>query len=158
MSIFSINNIIIAPHVDDEVIGCYSILKKEKCQIIYTNTPNEIRLNEANNLKNYLNVNQLFCDNIPSIHLSKSKTYYIPHPIYEIHPEHRKWGAIGENMARDGYNVIFYSTNMNAPFIREEQYANDKKILLDKVYKSQSDLWKYDHKYFLFCGFCKWIF
>jgi hypothetical protein len=47
---------------------------------------------------------------------------------------------------------------MNAPYIHEVNLPDDKKYLLDQVYPDQKDLWKYDYKYFLFEGYCKWVF
>ena len=82
----------------------------------------------------------------------------MPDPVYELHPLHRQWGMVGETMARVGFDVIFYSTNMNAPYIHELAVADDKKELLNKVYPDQKSLWEYDHKYFLFEGYNKWIF
>ena len=77
--------------------------------------------------------------------------FYFPGPD-ELHPAHRKQAAIGEALARQGLNVIFYTTNMNVKWIKEETFPDKKKEMLDKIYPSQSDLWKYDHKYFLFEG------
>ncbi|GAF99918.1 unnamed protein product, partial [marine sediment metagenome] len=66
-------------------------------------------------------------------------------------------GAIGERVLRDGYNVIFYSIQMNTPYIHEVEAPEDKKRLLDLVYPSQISLWDNDAKYYLFEGRCKWI-
>ena len=81
-----------------------------------------------------------------------------PDPVYENHPLHRQYGMMGESMARQGLDVTFYTTQMNAPYIREVKDSAAKKSLLNTVYFGQSSLWEYDHKYFLFEGYCKWIF
>lgn len=150
-----IETIIISPHFDDEIIGNFEILSNEifKPVIIYMQQ-DEKRKEEALKLKNHFNniKVQIFQKNIPSIFLNPSNLMYFPDPIYEIHPEHRKWGAIGEDLFRKGFNIVFYTTNMNAPYMHEVKNFNDKKDLLDKIYPSQKDLWKYDHKYFLFEG------
>ena len=65
---------------------------------------------------------------------------------------------MGESMARQGLDVLFYTTQMNVPYIREVQDSGAKKVLLNSVYFGQSSLWEYEHKYFLFEGYCKWIF
>ena len=67
-------------------------------------------------------------------------------------------GAVGESLARQGLDIIFYTTNMNAPFMREVKDPEMKRVALNAVYHSQRDLWKYDHKYFLFEGYSKWLF
>jgi hypothetical protein len=64
---------------------------------------------------------------------------------------------IGEDYLRKGMNVVFYSVNMQAPYISEVKDFKNKKKLLDVVYFSQKSLWKNNHKYFLFEGRCKWI-
>ncbi len=164
--------IIVAPHPDDELIGCYEILKKNKTSpiIIYTENFNDKRKEETLKLKKYFNTKaQLFLRSVPPQFLKEENTFYFPDPIYEIHPAHRTQGSIGESLARQGLDVIFYNTNMNAPYIHEVTYPVDelvkmdsdypsKKKILDEVYPSQSDMWKYEARYYLFEGRCKWIF
>ncbi len=156
--------IIIAPHPDDELIGCWSMLNHSKIKpvIIYT-SPNipEKRKNEALRLKEFTRVQvQLFLNNIPTQFLSKENTFLFPDPIYDTHPDHRSAGAVGEDIARKGGNVIFYSTEMNTPYkyALDETNVNQKESLLNNVYSSQSDLWKYEKKYILFEGFNQWLF
>jgi hypothetical protein len=101
---------------------------------------------------------QLFQQTVPQTFLSKENTFYMPDPIYETHPKHREWGFLGESLARNGFNVVFYNTNMTAPYIYEVQEPDKKEELLNKVYPDQADLWKYEKKYVLFEGYNKWIF
>lgn len=155
--------IIVAPHIDDEMIGCFSILCNQEIEpiIIYTSICNEERKQEALLLKKYLpNVKiQMFTKHIPSQFMSPLNSFYFPDPCFETHPEHRRVGMIGEEILRDKIckEVIFYSTNMSAPYIHEISNANYKKNMLNKIYKSQKSLWEYENKYFLFEGYCKWI-
>ena len=154
--------IIIAPHPDDEIIGCYSILTNKDLSpiIIYTENISNERREEALKLKDFIpNIKvQLFQKTIPGHLLNPNNTYYFPDPTYEFHPAHRMSGAIGETFLREmKYNIIFYNVNMQAPYIFEVKNKDEKKKLLDDVYSSQSDLWKNDAKYYLFEGYCKWL-
>lgn len=153
------HTVIVAPHPDDEIIGVFEILTNTNPVVIYdANTP-QSRMELAMKLKNYTKVQiQLKHSDIPHAFLNQNNCFYFPDPSYEIHPLHRKWGNIGESMARNGFDVTFYNTIMNAPYIHEVVNSEDKRILLDKVYPDQKKLWRYDHKYFLFEGRCKWIF
>ena len=152
--------VIISPHADDELVGCYSILADEEIKpvIIYTEEMSKKRAEEVKGIREHFTIKaQMFCQSIPPQFLNPTTTFYFPGPD-EIHPAHRTQAVVGEALARQGLNVIFYSTNMNVPYIREEKNPDKKKSFLNLIYQSQSDLWKYDHKYFLFEGFCKWLF
>ena len=150
--------IIVSPHPDDEIIGCYEVLQKEKPIIIYSGDTPQKRREEALKLKEHTNIKaQIFQMTIPTTFLNPKVIIYMPDPIYEIHPEHRKWGSLGESLVRNGINVIFYNTNMNAPYIHEVKEPDKKEELLNKVYPDQKSLWNTDHKYFLFEGYNKWI-
>lgn len=152
--------VIVSPHYDDEIIGCYEIISNPiiKPVIIYMQNDEE-RKKESLKLKDELdNIKiQLFQKSIPYTFINPNNVLYFPDPIFEFHPDHRKWGAIGEDYLRQGLNVVFYSINMQAPYIHEIKESNQKENLLNKVYHSQKDLWKIDKKYVLFEGRCKWI-
>jgi hypothetical protein len=152
--------IILAPHYDDEIIGCYKIINNPliKPIIIYMQDDEE-RKQESLKLKTHIpNIQvQLFQKNIPPIFLNPKNLLYFPDPYFEFHPDHRKWGAQGEDFLRQGLNVIFYNINMQAPYIHEVKDFKGKRRLLEKVYPSQKNLWRYEAKYYLFEGYNKWI-
>ena len=152
--------VIIAPHPDDEIIGCYEILKSESSIIIYDGETETKRREQALKLKEFNDKisAQLFQMNVPSNFLNQETTFYFPDPIYELHPLHRRWGSLGEQLARGKFDVVFYTTNMNAPYIHEVDDSNMKEEILNQVYPDQKSLWEYDKKYVLFEGRCKWIF
>lgn len=152
--------IIIAPHPDDEIIGCYEVLKNFRPVIIYTSRdiPNE-RREYALKIKKFFDIKaQFFLSTIPSNFLDPTNTFFFPHPIYESHFEHRLQGMVGEQLLRGGNkNIYFYSTEMNVPFKFECKNAADKKTMLNTCYPDQASMWEYEHKYFLFSGYDKWI-
>lgn len=153
------NIVIVAPHPDDEIIGCFTHLPKDKTfTIIYDGDTPSKRREEALNIRLFYPLCQIsFHKSIPEPFL-KNTTLYFPDPVYENHPLHRQWGMLGELHARQGSDVIFYSTNMQAPYIFEVPNPEEKKDILNKVHVSQSNMWKWEHKYFLFEGYNKWLF
>lgn len=157
-------NIIVAPHPDDDVIGCYKILmQSKKTMIIYDGETLPGRREEAMKLKDTFTMtgfSQLFLKSIPSNLMTPENTFYFPDPIYEVHPLHRQWGNLGESLARSNMNVIFYTINKQAPYIQELNSIEikGKEDLLNLVYSSQKSLWEFEKKYIIFEGYCKWIF
>lgn len=153
--------VIVAPHCDDEIIGCYEIIQNNPDNppvILYVGNPIQERRDEAIKLREHTGVTmQLFPNSIPPIFMNPSTVFYFPDPIYETHPLHRLWGSQGENMLRGGLNVTFYTTNMNSPYVHETKEPEKKEELLNKMYPSQKLLWEYDKKYVLFEGRYKWI-
>jgi len=154
--------VIVSPHPDDEIIGNYEVLTKadKSILIVYDADVYLERREETKKIRDiFPNVKaQAFQTTIPQPFLQKSNTFYVPDPYFETHPIHRRWGFLGEQLARQGFDVIFYSTIMNTPYIREVEFSNLKESALNNIYPSQETLWKYDNKYFLFEGHCKWIF
>ena len=153
--------IIIAPHPDDEIIGAYKYLTEKNALpiIIYSADLNAKRKQSVLKLKEHVDCKvQLFQMTVPQPFLQPENRFLFPDPIYELHPLHRSWGFMGEQMVRNGFDVTFYSTNMNAPYISEIAEPEKKRELLEKVYPDQKSLWEFDHKYFLFEGYCKWLF
>lgn len=153
--------VIIAPHPDDEILGNFEVLMNPiiKPIIIYTEDVEQKRREEALTLKKHIDSIQvqMFQKSIPPIFLNPTNILYFPDHLYETHPMHRKWGSFGEDLFRQGFNIIFYTTNMNTPYMHEVKEFKQKRHLLEKIYPSQKNLWKFENKYFLFEGRCQWI-
>lgn len=155
---------IMAPHRDDEIIGCYEILKTGLVQAV-------IFLGEEKpsdeQVRKYFNLPYMACvkdiTSMPEVlktisNLDLDIVFMFPDVYFETHPVHRTWGGVGEVCKRNGLvNVWFYNTNMTAPYIREVSDPKGKREALEYLYPEKADLWKYDHKYFLFEGYCSWI-
>lgn len=155
-------HLIVAPHPDDEIIGCFNVLlraKLEKVTVYYPwvcgDDPGIPRTSERfsfSHLRSLELFQELFENKQDKVYL------YAPDPYFETHPEHRKWGHWAEEAYRSRRvnGLFFYSTTMRAPYIFECLMPALKKDALDKCYPEKRSLWEYDHRFFLFEGLCQW--
>lgn len=157
-------HVIVAPHADDEIIGCYSVLCTGKVRIVAFPFANSVAVDEARAAQTMFQfATELFegAQNLlvlAQIAFRERGLIFFPDPVYELHPEHRVIGAMGEQILRRSYpNVVFYSTNMNAPYIRESHDVAGKQKALNACYIKKRSLWEYDHRYFLFEGQTRWL-
>ena len=145
--------IIVAPHADDEVIGCYELLASGLVKTVMF--PTRQSMEEAIPSSEHFGFDIKSTEFIGTV--LQNSIYLFPDPTYELHPEHRRLGSIGEELLRAGQDVIFYTTNMLSPYIHEVTDMFAKRSCLNTLYPKKADLWAYDHKYFLFEGYTKWI-
>jgi len=146
-------NIIIAPHADDELIGCFTkIWTNEIHEVVYVETTNERKV-EAHKFCDYFNIRGRFLhgDLRHLLNLPPKYTYYIPSPE-DGHPLH---SLVYYLMFHEYSNLVVYSTYMNDYFVKDLKESQYKLVLLNRFYPSQKSLWEFDHKYFLFEGYAK---
>jgi len=155
MSNVTVNDVIIvAPHADDELIGCFEVL--ESGIVTGVVVPNEMAAREIIPCSvaygfRILNMKSLMGT------WTNDPVFLFPDPFNELHPKHKYLGAKGLEFFREGRNVLFYTTSMNTTYLRETIYAEKKRDLLNRFYPEKSTLWEYDHKYFLFEGQVRYI-
>lgn len=161
--------VIFAPHPDDEIIGCYEILNEAKeVTVIHHMKVSEKRLNEIHTLPKYLiNVKVQLSIKPPDEVITDMivdginvETIYFPDPYWELHPEHKDLGNEGYKLWKNTQlDIVFYSTNMNTPYLHElgDIHKKRKENILNAVYPSQADLWKYEKKYIFFEGRIKYL-
>lgn len=160
--------IIFAPHVDDAVIGCWSLLqdKSKNVLVLYTEESTAERKQEAKEISKFFGVNHRFvfaqAETMEAIFVRRTLSalttlVLAPDPHWEKHPAHKKLGTLVQGICKEK-RIRFgtYSTDMNVPYLRELEKPDDKKMVLNKFFPSQNSLWEYDHKYFLFEGVSEW--
>lgn len=145
--------VIVAPHADDEIIGCFELLKEGHVARVLFHDDKALT-EAATSSEHFLFGRMLFEDNDFD---KPGYTYLFPDPIHEVHPLHRKYGHLGEELLRGGARVIFYSVTMYAPYIHEVANPKQKQAALDLLYPNKKQLWEFEHKFFLFEGYNQWI-
>lgn len=144
---------IFAPHADDEIIGCYKLLKVNQNPNNVVIYPTDKAIQEAEKSSILFGFKCDLLSNIKKYDL-KEFTLHFPDPYFESHPLHREIGSMLYKFRRLGFRVNCYSVQMNAPYIEELHCSIEKRDVLNSCYPQKSDLWEYDHKYFLFEGHC----
>lgn len=137
-------HIIFAPHLDDEVIGCFSILKKHQDEVVVVYSTYDYRenfiLEHGKGIADYVRE-----DKFQPAMIKEDDTVYLPSQ-YDYHPLHRvvRNRYIGLNC-----NKMFYSVEMNTPWLEECTLHEEKLKLLEDLYPNE-DLYKTNAKYYLF--------
>ena len=168
------HDLILAPHIDDEIIGCYKYIINavDTCiDICYFYDITKERRLSGDKLRNkVLHIDQTLYNgydfkldsNFIKYIVNKYDRILCPDPIFESHPDHKEIGNVGQYIYKnfqDENQIIFYSVNMTAPYIKKLNVddQNDKRLWLNELYPDQASLWENDYKYFLFEGTCRWF-
>ena len=113
-------NYIFAPHLDDELIGCYSILSTIDKIIYWTKDYREEDIEDVIKQGKYI-----FQANFDFSIISSKDTIYIP-SRFDFHPLHHKVRKYG--MTFD-CKRMYYSVEMNVPWLEEEDPKGKLQIL-----------------------------
>jgi hypothetical protein len=150
------NILIIAPHIDDELIGCWSVFNnpENNISVVWLCELTDTRKHEGLTLKG-LSVNGWIKASIDRLEFGQENVTHIiegykPEEVYvtsrkDSHIEHK----IANSLFRK-YATHFYSVDMvGARYIGEEE-SKLKRYALDVTFPSQMSLWATNAKYYLF--------
>ena len=137
--------IILAPHIDDEVIGCFTYLARlEIDKVLYFFDVDEVRKKEAHAVGKWLNFSPEFVDF--NVVIDPEVKLLVP-SAFDVHPHHH---AVRAFAARLPNEKLYYSVDMNTRdrvTLTPDQIRQKRAIL--GMYKSQANLLK-DDKYSFF--------
>lgn len=138
--------LILAPHVDDELIGCSQILFDRTNQVtvgwFYDIT--QERRNEGQNAAAMLGFTPIFNFSERDADWSNWDLVLVPRRD-DAHPAHKNINTRFREHATG-----FYSVDMVSAPVLTESAQTRKRETLNWLYPSQSALWERDHKYWLF--------
>jgi len=150
------NVLIIAPHIDDELIGCWSVFNnpENNISVVWLCELTDTRKHEGLTLKG-LSVNGWIKASIDRLEFGHENVTHIiesykPEEVYvasrkDSHIEHK----IANSLFRK-YATHFYSVDMvEGRYIGEEE-SKLKRYALDVTFPSQMNLWATNAKYYLF--------
>lgn len=135
-------NIVLAPHLDDEIIGCYSIWKEIDLVLYVQQDYRERCIADPPFSKPMYRHCSL--DEIQGI--ATTGTLYIPSQ-YDYHPLHREVRARAIGLA---CKKMFYSVEMNVPWLEVEEAPDQKRRLFERTYPGEIPTITKNDKYFLF--------
>lgn len=152
------NTLIVAPHVDDELIGCYSVLAREQVQralgeggaltVLYLHELSGERRKEAEGAARHFGFTPIFTeDGYAPIDWETMGDVYIPRR-QDKHPQHRSTNARWRTQA-----THFYGVDMTAGAqLLSKEAAEHKCKLLYGLYPSQrhyfdqhAECWMFEH-------------
>jgi hypothetical protein len=146
-------NVIVAPHPDDELIGCYKVLSQGKVDKVIYMTGDEQRRLEAMLCAEYFGFKPVFSNKRRLLSdIGKPTILYLP-SRKDMHPDHKYANKVARKVV---CTKIYYSVDKNIPYeVLSDKGMKTKESLLNMFYPSQSKLWENDKKYVFFEGYRK---
>ncbi len=144
---------VLAPHLDDEIIGCYSVLPTVDYVLYFHKdyrakdlAPNYYHVDLNRHGSDLISQGQVFTQGVGYNVVKSDDTVYLP-SRYDYHPLHRKVRKFGLGLPG---KKMFYSVEMNTPWLEEEFDPPGKKLLLTERYPGEVATLSKSDKYFLF--------
>ena len=142
---------IIAPHPDDELIGCYSLLAAGLVSTVYYlfDWGDSERAQEAEACSRKFKFKPVLTSlgDLEKEFSSLSGTIYLP-ARQDSHPHHKLTNRLRQ-LRTDAQVLAFYSVDLQSA-ARKVRCSPLKKEALDALYPSQAALWERDASYYLF--------
>lgn len=148
--------IILSPHPDDELLGCYRVIKKglgKKVAVVYF-YGDEGRFEEARNFCREYNMTPIVFDGEERLKELYADEVYIPCK-YETHPEHllvRDLGLICFLGRTNVYEYCIEKVGCSEVSRLSDEEVFEKIGLLEKYYPSQRDVWRNNVRLVFFEG------
>lgn len=149
--------IIIAPHPDDELIGCYSRLNSDCTSIkevwYVFDHKDPVRRIEAEHSADKFKFEPKFLDGLAGLeaslgYLSRCGYNVIVPSIRDAHPQHKEVNRLTRHLATEFYSVdLDYAVGKRGLGLLE---SARKATQLDMIYPSQDYLWRHNASYYLF--------
>lgn len=148
--------VVLAPHGDDEILGCYSILHEVDHVVIFkddyrtsnlAHDPQSFRIDAFRRSKATYHLYGGLSSSGLLDRLGSSDTLVIPSK-YDLHPLHRQVNRVG--LAVFHPKKLFYSVSMNVPWLEEEKDPVGKRQLFQELYPGEVETISKNDAYFLF--------
>lgn len=143
--------IVLAPHVDDELIGCWrQIANQDVTAVVYFFDLFEDRIAEAQAFSDKYGIPIYFSEGNPEKFIRGRFDAGTPVLAPNINDNHVHHKMVNNIAKRYFSNIQYYSIDMNVDFdVLEPEQQKQKREALLELYPSQASLFK-DEKYWLF--------
>lgn len=141
------NNVILAPHPDDELIGCFSELEQYSVRkVIFFFDCTDVRKKEIDQCAAHYGFEVQYASPSETLDLESSDIVFAPN-INDSHPQHKLVNRLAKKLPN---KKKYYSVDMNGKYqVLSPSNRTKKKHFLDKFYPSQKQLLS-NEKYHLF--------
>ena len=137
--------VVFAPHLDDEVIGCYSALPAVDEVVFFTA---DYRKSLPRMPRILYTDNSDFSENLDCFLYPDRYRVLVP-SRYDYHPLHKKVRLWAEQRL-PASSLLYYSVEMNVPWLEEEDDPEAKRACLEQWYPQEYQSISKSDKYFLF--------